>query len=88
VGAAVINIVTGFRGFRPSWPGKASTVVQITGVFLILLAANWPPLRGYLPTVYTTVFAFALFSGLHYIFFASRLLNADRQAREALRAEE
>jgi cardiolipin synthase (CMP-forming) len=82
VGAAAINIVTGFRGFRPSWLGKASTVVQITGVFLILTAAGYPPLRGYLPTVYTTVFAFALFSGVHYIFWVSRLLNEDRQTRE------
>ncbi|HYY43241.1 MAG TPA: CDP-alcohol phosphatidyltransferase family protein, partial [Pyrinomonadaceae bacterium] len=29
VGAAAINIVTGFRNFRPSWLGKANTVVQI-----------------------------------------------------------
>src|SRR5919206_680701 len=29
VGAAAINIVTGFRGFRPSLPGKISTLIQI-----------------------------------------------------------
>ena len=29
VGAAAINMVTGFRAFRPSLPGKISTVVQI-----------------------------------------------------------
>jgi cardiolipin synthase len=84
VGAATINVVTGFRGFRPSWLGKASTVVQISAVVLILTAASFPPLRGYLPTVYTTVFAFALFSGFHYVFFVSRLLSEERGNRDSL----
>lgn len=84
VGAAAINIVTGFRGFRPSWLGKANTVVQITAIVLILVAASFPPLRGYLPTVYTTVFAFALISGAHYVFHASRLLNENRQGQDSL----
>jgi cardiolipin synthase len=81
VGAAAINIVTGFRGFRPSWLGKANTVIQIAAVVLILIAARFPPLRGYLPTVYTTVFAFALISGIHYAFWTSKLLNEDRSSR-------
>jgi cardiolipin synthase len=79
VGAATINIVTGFRGFKPSWLGKANTVVQIGGVVLILVAASFPPLRGYLPTVYTTVFSFAVISGVHYVFWTSKLLNEDRR---------
>jgi cardiolipin synthase (CMP-forming) len=83
VGAAAINVVTGFRRFRPSWLGKANTAVQITGIVLVLVAASYPPLRGYLPTVYTTVFAFALISGIHYIFWANRLMGEDRQQREA-----
>lgn len=82
VGAAAINIVTGFRSFRPSWLGKINTVVQIIAIILILTAAGFPPLRGYLPTVYTTVFAFALFSGIHYVFWVSRLLNEERGSRE------
>ncbi len=81
VGAAVINIVTGFRNFRPSRLGKANTVVQITAIVIILLATQLPILRGYvLPTVYLLVFAFALFSGVHYIFHAARLLG-ERQER-------
>lgn len=83
VGAAAINVVTGFRRFRPSWLGKANTAVQIAAVVLVLVAANFPPLRGYLPTVYTTVFAFAVISGIHYIFWANRLIGEDRQQREA-----
>ena len=74
--AGAIFIITGFRQFQPSWLGKASTVVQLLAVGLILIAANFPSLRGfYLPTVYTTVFAFAFFSGIHYIFFVNQLMK-------------
>jgi cardiolipin synthase (CMP-forming) len=80
VGAAAINIMTGFRGFRPSSLGKISTVVQIIGIAAVMFAASFPYGTGwYLPTVYAAVFAFAVLSGLHYIFFASRLLNEDRR---------
>jgi cardiolipin synthase len=76
VGAATINIVTGFRHFRPSLLGKANTVVQISAIVTILIAALLPALRGYLlPTVYMTVFVFAILSGVHYIFHAARLLG-------------
>ena len=30
--AGAINVMTGFRGFQPSWLGKASTFVQVVGV--------------------------------------------------------
>ncbi len=74
--AGAINIMTGFRGFKPSWLGKASTFVQVVGVILILIAAVFPDLRGfYLPTVYTTVAAFAIFSGIHYIFHVAKLMR-------------
>ncbi|MGI8837380.1 MAG: CDP-alcohol phosphatidyltransferase family protein [Pyrinomonadaceae bacterium] len=80
VGAAAINIMTGFRGFRPSWLGKVNTTVQIVAVAAIMFAASVPYYTGYyLPTVYATVFAFAILSGLHYIFFASKLLGEDRK---------
>ncbi len=39
----------------------------------------------YLPTVYTSVFAFTFFSGIHYIFFVSRLLNEDAASAVDLR---
>jgi cardiolipin synthase len=79
VGAAAINIVTGFSRFRPSWLGKINTTVQILAIAAILIAASYPSLSGYLPTVYTTVFGFAVLSGVHYIFFASRLVNEERR---------
>jgi cardiolipin synthase len=80
VGAAAINIMTGFRGFRPSWLGKVNTTVQIVSIAAIMFAASFPDYTGYyLPTVYATVFTFAILSGVHYIFFASKLLNEDRR---------
>jgi len=76
--AAAIFIITDFRGFRPSWLGKVSTLVQVVAVVLILLAAIFHSLQSfYLPTVYTTVFALAFFSGFHYIFYVARLMKEE-----------
>ena len=81
VGAAAINIVTGFRGFRPSMLGKINTVVQIFAIAIIIFAASVPYGTGYyLPTLYTTVFVFSVLSGAHYVFFVSKLVNEDRRS--------
>jgi cardiolipin synthase len=80
VGAAAINMVSGFRAFRPSLPGKISTVVQILSVAVVILAAQTRVGTGYyLPTVYLSVFTLTLLSGIHYVFFVSKLLNDDRK---------
>ena len=80
VGAAAINVVTGFRGFRPSMLGKINTVIQIAAIGIIMFAASVPYGTGYyLPTLYATVFGFAILSGAHYVFFVSRLVNEDRR---------
>jgi Phosphatidylglycerophosphate synthase len=80
VGAVAINMVSGFRSFRPSFLGKVSTVVQIVAVAAVILAAQTRVGTGYyLPTIYTSVFALTLISGIHYIFFVSRLLTEDRK---------
>jgi len=74
--AGAINMITGFRGFKPSWLGKASTFVQVVAVGLILLS----PVAGYsfyLPTVYTSVAFFAVVSGIHYIFHIARLMREE-----------
>lgn len=74
--AGAINIMTGFRGFQPSWLGKASTLVQVIGVTLVLIAAN----TGYfifLPTTYSIVVFFAFVSGFHYIFHVARLMKEE-----------
>ncbi len=80
VGAAAINMMTGFKGFRPSWLGKLNTTVQISGIAAIMFAASVPYYTGYyLPTVYAAVFGLAILSGRHYIFLASKLMNEDRR---------
>lgn len=74
--AGAINIMTGFRGFQPSWLGKASTLVQVIGVTLILISS----VTGYfifLPTTYSVVVFFAFVSGVHYIFHVARLMKED-----------
>jgi cardiolipin synthase (CMP-forming) len=84
--AAAITVITGFRGFRPSWLGKVSTLVQVLAVVLILLAAI-TKYGSYLPTVYTTVAALAVFSGVHYVFQVSRLMrDAERAKAEEKKA--
>ncbi|HEV2705829.1 MAG TPA: CDP-alcohol phosphatidyltransferase family protein [Pyrinomonadaceae bacterium] len=83
VGSAAINVVTGFRGFRPSMLGKINTVVQIGAIVVILVMARLPAVRGYvLPTVYAIVFLFAVISGIHYVFWAAKLMNDEKNARE------
>jgi cardiolipin synthase (CMP-forming) len=80
VGAAAINIMTGFRGFRPSFLGKLSTTVQIVAIATIIFAASFPYGTGYyLPTLYAIVVGLAVLSGAHYVFFISRLLNEERR---------
>src|SRR6476660_9209329 len=37
--AVSITLMTGFRGFKPSWLGKTSTFVQVLGVLIVLIAA-------------------------------------------------
>ncbi|MGI8811566.1 MAG: CDP-alcohol phosphatidyltransferase family protein [Pyrinomonadaceae bacterium] len=74
--AAAINIMTGFRGFKPSWLGKLSTLVQVVAVTLILLAAVFK-VSFYLPTVYTIVVLLAFASGLHYLFFVAKLMKEE-----------
>jgi cardiolipin synthase len=82
--AAAIFMTTNFRGFKPSSLGKLSTLVQVCGVILILIAAVFPTNKGlYLPTVYATVTALAVFSGVHYVFFVAKLMREadDRESK-------
>ena len=79
--AAAINIMTDFRGFKPSWLGKLSTLVQVIAVGLILIAA----VTGYslhLPTTYFLVAFLAFLSGVHYIFFVAKLMNQEKSSNE------
>ncbi len=84
LGAAVINMTTGFSRFRPSIPGKVNTVVQVV-MIVFFLAANafkanaFNTLSEYLQVIYYVTLAMAVFSGLHYIAHVNRLIREDQE---------
>ena len=78
--ALAIFIMTDFRGFKPSNLGKASTVVQIFAIGIILFAAVFPAYSGYyLPTTYFLVTLLAVVSGIHYIYHVAKLMNEKKE---------
>jgi cardiolipin synthase (CMP-forming) len=82
--AMAIFIVTGFKGFKPSFWGKLSTVVQISAIGIILIATVFPYNSGYyLPPVYTLVAALAFISGVHYVFHVAKLMNNEKKPEES-----
>ena len=55
---------------------------QIVAIAAIIFAERPYGTGYYLPTIYTTVFALAVLSGAHYVFFVSKLVNEDRRDEE------
>jgi cardiolipin synthase len=81
--AGAINIMTGFRGFKPSVWGKLSTFVQVIAVTLILVAAVFG-YSFYLPTTYVIVVLLAVVSGIHYIFHVAKLMKDSDEKEQSL----
>jgi cardiolipin synthase (CMP-forming) len=80
--ALAIFVVSGFRGFQPSYLGKVSTVIQISAIGLILIAAVFPQIQSfYLPTLYAVVVAITVISGIQYIFHAAKLMREEEEAK-------
>jgi cardiolipin synthase (CMP-forming) len=75
LGAAVINMTTGFSSFRPSIPGKLNTLIQIVTIVLFLTANAFDYFARYLPAAFYVALGMAVFSGLHYIFHANKLMS-------------
>ncbi len=76
--ALAIFMVTNFRGFQPSYLGKVSTVVQISAIGLILIAAVLPQTQSfYLPTLYAIVVGITVISGIQYIFHIGKLMREE-----------
>lgn len=74
--AGGINIMTGFRGFKPSFWGKVSTLVQVIGVSLVMFAAV-SGFNFFLPTTYFIIVLLVVVSGVHYIFQVARLMTEE-----------
>ena len=66
--ALLISLVAGYRPFRPSALGKASTVVQVLTVFAAVSFQAHVPfvLRGLVRTLVYLAAALTLASGIHY----------------------
>jgi cardiolipin synthase len=75
LGALMLFIVAGFRRFRPSIPGKIHTTIQVLTVTFVLAANAWGSFSELLPYLYTLSFAITIFSGVHYVYHAARLLE-------------
>lgn len=80
LGALVINMTTGFSGFRPSLPGKLNTFVQITMIVFFLIANAFNLFARFLPLAFYLTLASTIFSGLHYIWHANRLMSQQDKA--------
>jgi cardiolipin synthase (CMP-forming) len=81
LGAAVINMTTGFRRFRPSILGKLNTLVQIVMIVFFLVVNAFGAfglLAEYLPVAFYATLGMAVFSGLHYIAHINKLMNEDQ----------
>lgn len=74
--AGGINIMTGFRGFKPSFWGKVSTLVQVIGISLVMFAAV-SSYSVFLPTTYFIIVLLVVVSGVHYIFQVARLMSEE-----------
>jgi cardiolipin synthase len=79
IGAAVINLTTGFSRFRPSIPGKLNTLIQIAMIVFFLAANAFNLLTEYLRVIYYVTLVMAVFSGLHYIAHINRLMSEDQE---------
>jgi cardiolipin synthase len=75
LGAAVINMTTGFSNFRPSIPGKLNTFIQMVTIVLFLVANAFDHFARYLSPAFYAALGMAVFSGLHYIWHVNKLMG-------------
>ncbi|MBP6823482.1 MAG: CDP-alcohol phosphatidyltransferase family protein [Acidobacteria bacterium] len=85
--ALVINMTTGFSGFRPSIPGKLNTFVQITMIVFFLAANAFGVFTRFLPLAFYATLTIAVFSGLHYIWHINRLMSEQETRESSERSE-
>ncbi|OYT73797.1 MAG: hypothetical protein CFK52_00100 [Chloracidobacterium sp. CP2_5A] len=77
--AAIIAHVTGFRDFKPSLPGKISTLCQVALIVIYLLAQTMTALHPALPWCVAVVFVMTAYSGLHYVWLVSQEVSEFRR---------
>ena len=72
-----LYLTHGIRKFTPTVWGKVNTVLQVTIIFLVLLANARPPSPPGMETLYLVVLASAVVSGLHYLYRMDRWLRKE-----------
>ncbi len=82
LGALVINMTTGFSKFRPSWPGKLNTLVQVALIVLFLVANAFQVAAEWLPAAFYITLGMTVFSGLHYIVHVNRTMNEHQNSQQ------
>jgi cardiolipin synthase len=83
--AALISLVAGYRPFRPSVLGKASTTMQVATVFVAVARQAGIPAAtaGLLQTCFYLTAVFTVASGVHYLLVVShRYAPADEPSAE------
>jgi cardiolipin synthase len=89
--ALLISLVAGYRPFRPSIPGKVSTVMQVATIFVaVAFAAHVPLVTSQLLEVFVYLAgALTLVSGIHYLAVAHRYAHhvPSETARELRRLD-
>lgn len=70
--SAVLYVAGGRTSFKPTLLGKATTVVQVVTVVVVLLANFRGVVSEWVPLLATLTMAMVLVSGLHYIYHAMR----------------
>ena len=80
--AVAIALTTGFTKFTPSIFGKASTVIQVICVLVVLLVNHFEIEPAWLRWLFYLTFGATLFSGVHYIFFVSKRFMMEMEHSE------
>ena len=75
VSTLVILLITGHRNFPPSIFGKATTLIQIITLTLVLLFNYLGTAAQWLSVLYLATGAITVFSGLHYTYRGKRMVS-------------
>jgi cardiolipin synthase (CMP-forming) len=82
--AGVLYIVEDIREFPPSVLGKATTLLQVVTIAVVLLANVFPLPRLVPSACFYASFLLVIASGFNYIYRVSRFVEEARQARRAV----
>ena len=80
--SVAIALTTGFTKFSPTIYGKASTVVQILCVLVVLIVNYLQVQPSWIRWLFYLTFGLTLFSGLHYIYIFAKRFSSETEHPE------